>query len=44
MCKKVAQGKVEIRDFEDRPAVVQSFKFPGLDEKVNERRSSEFRS
>jgi hypothetical protein len=44
MCKKVAQGKIEIRDFEDRPAVVQSFKLPCIGEKVNERRSSEFRS
>jgi hypothetical protein len=33
MCKKVAQGKrksrFEIRDFEDRPAVIQSFRLSG---------------
>jgi hypothetical protein len=43
VCKKVAQRKVEIRDFEDRPAVVQSFKLLGFEEKVDEYRGSEFR-
>jgi hypothetical protein len=44
MGKTVAQGKIEIRDFGNRPAVIQSFELLGLDEKVNECSSSEFRS
>jgi hypothetical protein len=45
MGKEVVQGKGKskftIRDFKDRPAVIQSFKISGLDEKVNECGGSE---
>jgi hypothetical protein len=44
MGKKAAQGKIEIRDLEDRSTVIQSFKLSGVDEKVNECGSSELRS
>jgi hypothetical protein len=44
MGQKAAQGKVEIRDFEDRPFFLQSFKLSYLDEKVNECGSNEFQS
>jgi hypothetical protein len=43
MGKKVAYWKIEIHDFEDRPAVIQSFELPCIDEKADECSSSEFR-
>jgi hypothetical protein len=44
MGKKIAEGKVEIRDFEDKAIFLQLFKLPCLEEKVNECGSSEFPS
>jgi hypothetical protein len=41
---KVTQEKIEICDFEDRPAFSQSFRLLSLDEKINECGSSQFQS